>query len=74
MTEQRFSRRAMLRGLGVSVALPWLESVSVLASDAGQRPVPRSAAEASNGTAEDAPLRFGVLFAGNGFHRSEWWA
>ena len=27
MNEQRVSRRAMLRGLGVSMALPWLESV-----------------------------------------------
>lgn len=60
----------MLRGLGVSVALPWLESVGALGSDARQRPARRS----GNGASDDAPLRFGVLFAGNGFHRREWWA
>ncbi len=73
MNGQRVSRRAMLRGLGVSMALPWLESVRVLASDAKQRPARRSATDAAN-SAADAPLRLGVLFSGNGFHRNEWWA
>ncbi|MBI1313604.1 DUF1552 domain-containing protein [bacterium] len=59
----RFSRRTLLRGLGVSMALPWMESVRVFG------------AEVSDGNAvNQAPLRFGVLFAGNGFHKDHWWA
>jgi hypothetical protein len=56
------SRRTMLRGIGVSMALPWLESLPVWAS------------EASAATSSDAPVRVAVLFAGNGFHSKEWWA
>ena len=29
MIDHRLSRRSMLRGLGVSVALPWMESMQV---------------------------------------------
>ncbi len=56
------TRRAVLRGLGVTMALPWLESLPVW----GDEPV--------RGRASPAPVRLAVLFAGNGFHRSEWWA
>jgi hypothetical protein len=63
MTNHRFSRRTMLRGLGVSMALPWLESIPVW----GDEP---SGARGSS----EAPLRLAVLFAGNGFHGKEWWA
>jgi Protein of unknown function (DUF1552) len=56
------TRRAMLRGLGVSMALPWLESLSVWADE----PVA--------GRSSEPPVRLAVLFAGNGFHRGEWWA
>jgi hypothetical protein len=51
----------MLRGLGVSLALPWMESLSVWGADA----------QAGGG---EAPVRLAVLFAGNGFHSQEWWA
>ncbi len=34
MTTHRFSRRVMLRGVGVSMALPWLESVRVWGDEA----------------------------------------
>lgn len=54
-----FSRRMWLRGAGVSMALPWMESVAAW----GQT-------EAS----AQAPVRLAVLFAGNGFHGGEWWA
>lgn len=57
------SRRAMLRGLGVSMALPWMESVRVW----GDEPVGRS-------PSSQPPLRFACLFSGNGFHSREWWA
>lgn len=66
-TEQRpahmLSRRAMLRGVGVSMALPWMESLRVW----GDEPARRD-------PASRAPLRFGCFFAGNGFHSKEWWA
>jgi hypothetical protein len=62
-TSTLLTRRTMLRGLGVSMTLPWLESVPAFA----EAPKPRS-------PGEDAPLRLGVLFAGNGFHTHEWWA
>lgn len=58
-----FSRRMFLRGAGVTVALPWLESLAVWGDET-------AVAE----PASEAPLRFGVLFAGNGFHRDHWWA
>jgi hypothetical protein len=64
LTTHRLSRRAMLRGLGVTMALPWLESLPVW----GDTP----AAAASAGSS--APVRLAVLFAGNGFHSKEWWA
>ena len=63
MTKPLVSRRTMLRGLGVSMALPWMESFSVWGDDA----------KAVAGAGE-APVRLAVLFAGNGFHSKEWWA
>jgi hypothetical protein len=53
------TRRAFLRGAGVSIALPWMESLRVWGQDAAKN---------------EAPVRLAVLFAGNGFHRTEWWA
>jgi hypothetical protein len=61
MTRQRFSRRTMLRGVGVTMALPWLESRSVWGDET-------SSAE----PASEAPVRFAVFFSGNGFHSQEW--
>jgi len=63
MLNNTFSRRTMLRGLGVSMALPWLESIRVW----GDEP-------ASKDKSSEAPLRLAVFFAGNGFHSREWWA
>jgi hypothetical protein len=57
----KFTRRTMLRGIGVTMALPWLESVKVWGDDIVGREV-----------ASQAPTRFAVLFAGNGFHAKEW--
>ena len=53
----------MLRGLGVTMALPWLESVPVWGDE------PRGHQRSS-----EAPVRLAVLFSGNGFHSKEWWA
>ena len=59
---QPFSRRRFLRGVGVTMALPWLESAAVWGD------------EKPNDSASQPPVRFACLFAGNGFHSKEWWA
>ena len=56
-----YSRRLFLRGAGVTMALPWLESMPVWGDTPGA-------------AGSQAPVRLGVLFAGNGFHSKEWWA
>jgi hypothetical protein len=59
---QPISRRTFLRGVGVTMALPWLESALVWGDDRPKH------------TPSEPPVRFAVLFAGNGFHSKEWWA
>jgi len=61
--DKQLSRRAALRGLGVTMALPWMESIPVRGSEP-------SGGEKSS----QAPTRMAILFAGCGFHRREWWA
>jgi hypothetical protein len=56
-----FSRRTFLRGLGVTMALPWMESLRVWGDETA-------------GASSTAPTRLAVLFSGNGFHSREWWA
>src|SRR5262245_2487542 len=63
MLRHILSRRTMLRGLGVSMALPWFESLRVWGDDAVGRE-----------RGSSAPVRLAVLFAGNSFHSKEWWA
>jgi len=64
MSNYRFSRRTFLRGVGVTMALPWMESLNVWGDTppVGVKP------------ASEAPVRLAVLFSGNGFHSQEWWA
>ncbi len=57
----RISRRLFLQGLGVSVALPWLESMPVWASGS-------AAVQAK------APQRFACMFLGDGISPPHWWA
>ncbi len=57
------SRRTFLRGVGVTVALPWLESRLVWGDELTDRH-----------PGSQPPVRTAVLFAGNGFHSQEWWA
>ncbi len=59
----QFSRRTFLRGVGVTMALPWMESLAVWGDEASKAK-----------TASEAPVRMAVLFSGNGFHSKEWWA
>jgi hypothetical protein len=63
MNLHQFSRRTFLRGVGVSMALPWMESLSVWGDETK-----------AGGAASEAPVRFATLFSGNGFHSKEWWA
>jgi hypothetical protein len=63
MKKHLFQRRTFLRGLGVSMALPWMESLRVWGDEPAKTP-----------TSSEAPVRLGVLFSGNGFHSKEWWA
>src|SRR5579872_7158988 len=53
------TRRTFLKGAGVSIALPWLESLRVWGQDSAKA---------------QPPVRLAVLFAGNGFHGREWYA
>src|SRR5437773_4014490 len=54
----KISRRAVLRGAGVTMALPWMESLWGATTDA----------------AGPFPKRFAVLFMGNGINGNHWWA
>ncbi len=62
MNTHQFTRRTFLRGVGVTMALPWMESLTVWGDEP---PVTRPASE--------APVRLAALFSGNGFHTKEWW-
>jgi hypothetical protein len=63
MSRSHVNRRLFLRGLGVTIALPWMESLRVWGDDP-QR----------NEASSQAPTRMAILFAGCGFHKHEWWA
>jgi hypothetical protein len=56
-TSNGISRRAILRGAGVAMGLPWLESLNAYAENAG---------------AASYPKRFAVLFMGNGVNEDHW--
>jgi hypothetical protein len=58
-----FSRRTLLKGIGVTMALPWLESISGWGSEVAASPA-----------AAAHPKRFAVLFMGNGISPKNWWA
>jgi len=65
MQTHRFSRRTLLHGAGVTMALPWMESLRVWGDDHSSQ---------SSDAASQAPVRLAVLFSGNGFHAGHWWA
>src|SRR5579883_430493 len=52
------TRRTFLRGAGVTMALPWLESLPALGSPTDAAP----------------PKRFAAMFMGCGVNPNEWWA
>jgi hypothetical protein len=59
-SQAKLSRRMLLKGLGISIALPWLESVPLLVT-AGAAPA-------------KAPQRFATLFIGDGISPPHWWS
>jgi len=63
MDKHILTRRTMLRGIGCSMALPWMESAVVW----GDTPN-------SNEPSSEAPIRMAILFSGCGYHTNEWWA
>jgi hypothetical protein len=61
--DTKITRRTVLRGAGVAMALPWLESIPVRGGEA-----------ASGAGPAGFPLRFAALFMGNGINPNHWWA
>ena len=57
MVQSKISRRMILTSLGVTVALPWLESGRLLGVEETKEP----------------PKRFGFMFWGDGIHPAQWW-
>lgn len=57
------TRRNFLRGTGVLMALPFLDSLPAA-----------SAVPAATGPARPYPLRFAAVFVGNGVNADHWWA
>jgi hypothetical protein len=58
LTVRNPSRRTVLKGVGATIALPWLETFAA--------PVGKKVAT--------APRRLGVVFMGNGVNPEHWWA
>ena len=59
----QISRRTFLRGAGVAMTLPWLESIPVWGGEL-----------AKSGAPGPFPKRFGTLFMGTGINANHWWA
>src|SRR5262245_6224 len=57
----KINRRTLLKGIGVAMALPWLESIPAVGNDS------------ASGTAPSVhPQRFAALFMGNGINPKHW--
>jgi len=63
VANSRLTRRMVLRGVGVAIALPWMESLSVWGDDSTR-----------STTDNPIPKRFAALFMGNGINPDHWWA
>lgn len=59
----KISRRTLLRGVGVTMALPWLEAMPLVGSEPATATTPAA-----------PPRRFAALFMGNGVSPTNWWA
>ncbi|NBO65329.1 MAG: DUF1552 domain-containing protein [Acidobacteria bacterium] len=63
MSVDSVTRRSFLRGAGVALTLPWLESLPILGQTAF-----------ADGAPSGPPLRFAHIFFSNGVEPSHWWA
>ena len=61
MKSNKATRRTVLLGAGVTVALPWMESL-------------RAWGEETPGSETVFPKRFAAMFMGNGINADHWWA
>jgi hypothetical protein len=59
--QRPITRRTVLRGVGVAMSLPWLESLSAWGDE-------------SPACSAGLPKRFAALFMGNGINQDHWWA
>lgn len=64
-SRSHWNRRLWLRGAGVLMGLPWLESLRVWGDE------PTSSSQTTTGP---YPLRFAALFMACGVHPDHWWA
>lgn len=64
MTKPMISRRTVLRGIGVSLALPWLEAMT--------SPAPLIAQATHRTASLAAPVRMAFLYVPNGMHMPDW--
>jgi Protein of unknown function (DUF1552) len=60
---ERLSRRILLQGAGVSMTLPWLQSLPVWGEESSR-----------DIESPEFPKRFGVLFMACGINADHWWA
>src|SRR2546429_624183 len=60
MDRARTSRRRFLRGAGVALALPWMESLPAFG-------------QAAKAAAYKPPLRFACIYFSNGVDPAHWW-
>ena len=64
MMGKQISRRTVLRGLGTSLALPWLEAMS--------QPAPLIANVTNRQASTKPPVRMAFLYVPNGMHMPDW--
>ena len=60
------SRRHFLRGAGVALALPWMESLPLLGAEE-KKP-------GAKAVSNKPPLRYGLIYFSNGVEPAHWWA
>src|SRR5688500_14573443 len=60
------SRRNFLRGAGVALALPWMESLPLFGA--------QTATPAQKAAVSKPPVRFACLYFSNGVEPIHWWA
>jgi hypothetical protein len=64
--EPTVTRRSFLRGSGLALALPWIESSPLRSAETGKR--------ATLATEPTPPVRFACVFFSNGVEPIHWWA